>query len=116
MQRIRRALRLRKHIGKQSRSARFNGRNRHATRAGDPHDPFCKIFGRFRHGFSESSTLGSAKLLPPVGTTAMTMHASPSPMLGEDFFERPADLVARDLPGRTLVRRAARQAHCAQDH
>jgi DNA-3-methyladenine glycosylase len=33
------------------------------------------------------------------------MRTSPSPILGPAFFDRPADIVARDLAGRTLVRR-----------
>ena len=33
------------------------------------------------------------------------MHANPSPILGPGFFDRPADIVARDLAGRMLVRR-----------
>ena len=54
----------------------------------------------FRH-------LANTHLAAPVPVTTMAMHETA--VLETAFFDRPADIVARDLPGRTLVRRIGRQ-------
>jgi Methylpurine-DNA glycosylase (MPG) len=101
MQGVRRTFRLREQMGERPRRAGFHGRERHVPIPGELDDARRLVFDGVGH--AGSINVEDAKLLRR--GCAMPIGKRTSTVLGPAFFERPADVVARELLGRALVRR-----------